>query len=179
LKVQTIQSSMDDLSLLTDQAFDIVHQPVSTCYVPDLKPVYSEVARVLRDGGLYISQHKQPVSLQISHRTDRQQFVVGVEYYHAGPLPRLADTSYREDGTTEYLHRLESLIGDLCVAGFTIEDFREPCRADFSADVAHFGYRGRFIPPYLRMKARRKSRTGTDQPAGTAPVIWIPGRSSR
>ena len=175
LKVQLIQGSMDDLSFLNDQQFDIVHQPVSTCYVPDLKPVYAEVARVLRDHGIYISQHKQPISLQISHRTERHQFVVGVEYYHEGPLPKQQDTSYRESGAAEYLHRLEDIVGGLCRQGFVIEDLREPKRADYQADVSHFGYRGRFIPPYVRIKARRLPRV---QSADTkSPSIWIPGSS--
>ena len=175
-KIQTVHTSMDDLSMLGDQAFDIVHQPVSTCYVPDLKPVYAEVARVLRDHGIYISQHKQPVSLQISHRNDRQQFVIGMEYYHEGALPAQQDTSYREKGATEYLHRLEEIVGGLCVSGFVIEDLREPKRADYTVDVSHFGYRGRFVPPYVRMKARRKERSKTlNMEAGSGSRIWTPG----
>ena len=176
-QVQTVLASMDDLSMFADESFDIVHQPVSTCYVPDLKPVYAGIARVLRSHGLYISQHKQPVSLQISHRNERHQFVIGVEYYHEGPLPQQQDTSYRESGATEYLHRLEQIVGDLCQAGFVIEDLREPKRADYKVDVAHFGYRGRFVPPYVRMKARRVERTvadsGTDN--ATSARIWTPG----
>lgn len=175
LKVRTVQASMDDLSLLGDSQFDLVHQPVSTCYVPDVRPVYAEVARVLRLDGLYISQHKQPVSLQISHRNERQQFVIGVEYFHTGPLPKQQDESYRETGTTEYLHRLEDLIGGLCEKGFVVEDFREPKRANYQVDVSHFGYRGRFVPPYLRIKARLNRKP---QPAAKtqAPVnkIWTP-----
>lgn len=177
-QLQTVQTSMDDLSMLADASFDIVHQPVSTCYVPDLKPVYAEVARVIRDNGIYISQHKQPVSLQISHRDERHQFVIGVEYYHKGPIPRQQDTSYRESGAVEYLHRLEDLAGSLCVAGFVIEDLREPNRADYHAEVSHFGYRGRFVPPFVRMKARRVSREKSEPATGPAErQIWIPGSS--
>jgi SAM-dependent methyltransferase len=178
-QVQTVQASMDDLNMLADESFDIVHQPVSTCYVPSLQPVYREVARVIRDHGIYISQHKQPVSLQISHRNDRQQFVIGLEYYQDGPLPKQQDTSYRESGAVEYLHRLEELVGDLCVAGFVIEDLREPKRADYKADVAHFGYRGRFVPPYVRMKARRNPRE-RNASADSIPIrqIWVPGHTA-
>lgn len=176
LKVQIVRTSMEDLSMLADQMFDIVHQPVSSCYIPDIRKLYSEVARVLRDDGVYISQHKQPTSLQISHKNERHQFVIGLEYYHQGPLPNMQDTAYREVGTTEYLHRLESLIGDLCMAGFVIEDFREPKRADYSVDVSHFGYRGRFIPPYLRMKARRKPRPSSESTERrTTAGLWLPG----
>lgn len=175
VSMRLVQGSMDDLSALADQSFDIVHQPVSTCYVPDLKPVYSEIGRVLRDHGIYISQHKQPVSLQISHRTERHQFVIGVEYYHEGPLPRQQDESYREPGATEYLHRLEDLVGGLCRSGFVIEDLREPKRADYRVDVTHFGYRGRFVPPYLRIKARRSARMQDQEKQDRAAAIWVPG----
>lgn len=176
-QIQTVQASMDDLTMFADESFDIVHQPVSTCYVPDLKPVYAGIARVLRSHGLYISQHKQPVSLQISHRNERQQFVIGIEYYHEGPLPQQQDTSYRESGATEYLHRLEQIIGDLCQAGFLIEDLREPKRANYQVDVSHFGYRGRFVPPYVRMKARRIERpsSGSESQTTATSRIWTPG----
>ncbi len=180
-QIQTVQTSMDDLSMFADESFDIVHQPVSTCYVPDLKPVYAGIARVIRSHGLYISQHKQPVSLQISHRNERQQFVIGIEYYHEGPLPQQQDTSYRESGATEYLHRLEQIVGDLCLTGFVIEDLREPKRANYQVDVSHFGYRGRFVPPYVRMKARRIDRppSGSEPETNGSSRIWTPGNPLR
>ncbi len=173
LKMETLRASMDDLRELSSRSFDIVHQPVSTCYIPDLVPLYAEIARVLRDDGIYISQHKQPTSLQISHRNERHQFVIGVEYYHRGPLPKQIDKSYREPGATEYLHRLEDLIGGLCRSNMILEDVREPVRADYKANVNHFGYRGRFIPPYIRMKARRRPRT-EEELETTSTQIWTP-----
>ncbi|MEZ6125176.1 MAG: hypothetical protein R3C49_18670 [Planctomycetaceae bacterium] len=42
---------MDDLRQLSDESSDIVHQPVSSCYIPDLVPMYAEVARVQRTTG--------------------------------------------------------------------------------------------------------------------------------
>lgn len=176
LRVRTVRASMDDLSALGSATFDIVQQPVSTCYVPSLKPVYAEVARVLRDDGLYISQHKQPTSLQVSHRNERQQFVIGVEYYQSGPIPRQRDESYRETGAAEYLHRWEELVGGLCTAGFILEELTEPCRADESVDVTHYGYRGRYIPPYVRMKARRRARAD-ESSAESASRLWMPDQS--
>jgi ubiquinone/menaquinone biosynthesis C-methylase UbiE len=172
LSVRTINASMDDLSPLLDESFDIVHQPVSTCYVPDIIRVYCEIARVIRDGGLYISQHKQPTSTQITRRDERNQFVVGIEYYHKGSLPRTEDSSYRENAAVEYLHRWDDLVGGLCRAGFVIEDLREPRRADPKAPVDHFGYRGRFIPPYVRLKARRVPRDRN--PIEPTSMIWVP-----
>src|SRR5690606_35231863 len=68
VQVCTLEASMDDLGELPTAGFDIVHQPVSTCYVPDIGQVYSEIARLARDGGIYISQHKQPTNLQVIDR---------------------------------------------------------------------------------------------------------------
>ena len=171
LAIRTVEASMDDLSVLSDGSFDLVHQPVSTCYVPDVGRVYREVARVLRDGGLYISQHKQPTSMQISHRDEHNRYVIGVEYYHAGALPRVEDQSYRENGAAEYLHRWEELVGELCRNGFVLEDLREPYRADTKAPPGDFRHRGRFAAPYVRLKARRRARADAQ---ARAPTLWTP-----
>ena len=70
--VRLIRGDMTDLSTLADASFDLVVQPVSTCYVPDVRPVYREVARVLRGDGIYVSQHKTPTNLQTSLRCNRR-----------------------------------------------------------------------------------------------------------
>ncbi|MHC4995708.1 MAG: class I SAM-dependent methyltransferase, partial [Planctomycetota bacterium] len=43
--LRTLQASMDELSELQPASFDVVTQPVSTCYVTDIERVYREVAR--------------------------------------------------------------------------------------------------------------------------------------
>ena len=174
VNVRIVETSMDDLSPLEEASFDLIHQPVSTCYVPDIGRVYREIARVAKDDAIYISQHKQPTSLQVVRRDQRDHYVIGFEYYCEGkPLPPTADTSYREDGTVEYLHRLDQIIGELCRSGFVIEDLREPYRGDPNAPPGHFRHRGRYIPPYVRMKARRVPRTG--EPSQTESRLWTPG----
>jgi SAM-dependent methyltransferase len=162
--VRTIQGSMDDLSMLNDSTFDLVHQPVSTCYVPRLVPVYREIARVLRAGGIYISQHKQPTSLQVTHRDAKDRYVLGIEYYHSEALQDVPDRTYREAGAVEYLHSWEELVGELCRAGFVLEDLVEPDRSDRQAPPGHFAHRGRFVAPYVRLKARRQSGVAAPSP---------------
>jgi SAM-dependent methyltransferase len=155
LNVQTVQASMDDLAMLSDGKFDIVIHPVSTCYVPDVAPVFCEVARVTRPGGLYVSQHKSPVSLQAKPQAASDGLLLGEAYYRSGPLPAAEPGRVRESGTLEFLHRWEQLIGGICRAGFAIEDLVEPMHADEAAEPGTFGHRSQFVAPYVRIKARR------------------------
>ncbi len=132
LEIRTVQASMDHLPMLESVAFDLVIQPVSTCYVPDVQPVFREVARVLRAGGLYISQHKTPTSLQTTlmpgqgapeeGSLGQVAYRLAEPYYCHGPMPEVDACRLREAGTLEFLHRWEELVGGICRAGFVVED---------------------------------------------------------
>lgn len=167
LLVRPVQASIDDLSALAAAEFDVVIQPVSTCYVPDVAAVYREVARVTAPGGLYISQHKQPASLQAEVRpSPRGGYELSEPYYRTGPLPPVTGSSHREEGTLEFLHRWEDLLGGLCRAGFVIEDLVEPLHAKPDAERASFAHRSAFLPPYVRIKARRAGNKCEGVPRG-------------
>jgi SAM-dependent methyltransferase len=155
LELTTVEASMDDLAMFAVGGFDIVIQPVSTCYLPRIGAVYHEVARVTRPGGLYISQHKSPASLQADVQRSARGYELIEPYYRSGPLPPVVGSPHREEGTLEYLHRWEEIIGLLCRAGFVIEDLIEPLHAAASAENGTFAHRSRYVAPYVRIKARR------------------------
>jgi SAM-dependent methyltransferase len=159
MSIRAIRASMDDLSMLAGGEFDVVVHPVSTCYVPDVCAVYREVARVLRGGGVYVSQHKSPASLQAELKPGGGGYELTEPYYRSGPLPASEPSRLREPGTLEFLHRWEELVGGLCRAGFVVEDLVEPLHADESAERGAVGHRARFVAPYVRIKARRVSYT--------------------
>ena len=150
LKLRTVRTSIDRLEELDSASFDIVLQPVSACYLPDVAPMYAEVARVIRPRGLYVAQHKQPASLQASAGP---AYLLEHPCVEGRPLPASTGT-HREPGTLEYIHTLEALLGGLCRAGFAIEDVSEPPRADALAPAGSPGHRAWFLPPYLQLKAR-------------------------
>lgn len=153
--LRTVETSMDNLSMFEAGSFDIVNQPVSTCYVPDVIPVYREVARVLAPGGLYLSQHKQPASLQASLTPAERGYELVEPYYLNGPLRPVRGSLLREEGTIEFLHRWEDLVGGLCRNGFVVEDLVEPDHAKSNAKPGTFEHFSRFVAPYVRIKARR------------------------
>ena len=168
LCIRTVEGSMDQLSALDDAEFDIVVHPVSTCYVADVVAVYRQVARVLRPGGIYVSQHKSPTSLQVSVAPHGNGYALVTPYYRQGPLPPAEPSRIRETGTVEFLHRFEELLGGLCRSGFVITDVVEPAHNDPQAAAGTFAHRSNFVAPYIRIRAERRA----DQVGG--PTLKLP-----
>ena len=158
LRLRTVHTSMDDLSAFESAAFDCVVQPVSTCYVQDVERVYREIARVLRSGGLYVSQHKNAYSLQGDEQPTGNGYNLRVPCISgrtANPTKHRSAT--RESEMTETIHSIDSLIGGLCRCGFVVEDVVEPPHADAWAAEGTPEHRAQFLPPYLKIKARRRA----------------------
>lgn len=157
LPVRTIEASMDHLPMLADGEFDLVIHPVSTCYLPRIDRVFREVARVTRGGGLYVSQHKQPVNLQASLETYAGRYVIEHAYYDPAPVASAAQPSMlREPHAREYVHSWAAILGGICRSGFQIEDVSEPNHGKADSLPGSFGHRCYYIAPYLRIKARRQ-----------------------
>lgn len=47
LDIQTLVGDMADLSMFRNGCFDMVFNPCSNCYAPDLRPIWGECFRVL------------------------------------------------------------------------------------------------------------------------------------
>ncbi len=171
LKIETIQANMQYMPTLADASFDLVIQPVSTCYVKNVLPVFTEIARVLRGGGLYISNHKQPLSLQATVLPDqRGQYGIEHAYYRTQSVPTptrhsVVGCRLREDGAVEYLHRWEELVGGICRSGMLIENLVEPLHGKIESPPGSFAHRAAFIAPYVCIKARRANRNPGEQSA--------------
>ena len=168
LDIRTVQTSMDDLKMFAESEFEVVIHPVSTCYLPKVDEVFRQVARVTQPSGLYISQHKQPTSLQAGTLPSEGGYELLTPYYRSGePLFAVQGSLHREEGTLEYLHRWEEIVGGMCRAGFVIEDLTEPCHANTQAPLGSFGHRSRYVAPYVRIKARRLDAAPKSQ-------VWVP-----
>ena len=167
IDLEIIEGSMDDLSMLAPSRFDLVVHPVSTCYLPVVAEVFREVARVTKSGGTYVSQHKSPASLQATLFPGAAgRYELAQPQTIPGPLPPAPPSRLREAGTREYVHSLAAILGGICRAGFTIEDVAEPDHARAGAEPGSVGHRSAFLPPYVRVLARRDSR------AASGSVWW-------
>ena len=60
LELTTVLGDMRDLSAFADASFDLVFNPVSNVFCPDLAPVWRECYRVLRPGGELLAGFMNP-----------------------------------------------------------------------------------------------------------------------
>lgn len=160
IDLEILQGSMDDLGMLSAGRFDLVIHPVSTCYLPRVDRVFTEVARVTKEQGLYVSQHKSPINLQATiEPVAGGRYLVRHPQMRSEPLPAELPSRLREPGTQEFIHSLSALLGGICRAGFLIEDVYEPDHSQPGASIGSFAHRAAFVPPYIRILARRRAIT--------------------
>jgi len=114
-EVTTVHADMRDLSCLGDASFDLVYQAASAAYVPDIRQVYSEVARVLRTGGLYRVSFTNPVA----------EFADWDGHAYRITIPYAERTLRRADGTIEFRHRLCDIFNGLLDLGLSIQELQE------------------------------------------------------
>jgi SAM-dependent methyltransferase len=127
--VRTEEGDMRDLSRFADGAFDLVWHPYSLNFVPDVRPVFREVARVLRGGGTYRFNCANPF---VSGLTERdwdgrgyalsRPYVDGAEVvYQDQPWVRPAEPAAEAiPPPREFRHGLGTLINGLVEAGLVV-----------------------------------------------------------
>lgn len=151
-KVKTIQGDMSDLSMLKDNSFDIVYQAPSMTYVPDVKKVYSEVARVLRSGGLYRADAHNP---QAFHFEDWD----GKGYRISKPYTVKEQQRSENENVLEYRHYLDETFNRLIECGFVIERVEEMPKNLYQSEddePGSWGHSLKYIPGIYCILARKK-----------------------
>jgi SAM-dependent methyltransferase len=148
LAVRTELGDMRDLSAFPDASFDVVVNPVSNVFCPDLAPVWRESFRVLRPGGILMTGFMNPdlFIFDITALDERGELTVR----HPLPFSTLDlsdDERQRSYGTgpIEYSHSLTEQIGGQLAAGFTLTHLEEaPHHGDATA---------RYMPGYFATRA--------------------------
>lgn len=119
LNIRTIHGNMCDLSCFEDASFDLVINPPSLFYVPDVTMVFREVHRVLKDGGSFIMCAANPIAYVCDY--DEKQGC----YKAVNRMPyRSADHADQGDWI-EFGHTMESYIGGQLRYGFVLTGYLE------------------------------------------------------
>jgi SAM-dependent methyltransferase len=148
LAVRTVLGDMRDLSSFADASFDVVFNPVSNVFCPDLAPVWRESFRVLRPDGVLLTGFMNPdiFIFDLAALDQREEFVVR----HRIPFSTLELSEAErardyDDGPIEYSHSLTEQIGGQLAVGFVLTHLTEaPHHADATA---------RYMPGYFATRA--------------------------
>jgi SAM-dependent methyltransferase len=150
LAIETVLGDMRDLSVFPDATFDVVVNPVSNVFCPDLAPVWRETFRVLRPGGVLLAGFMNPdIFIFDAAALDQRGELVA---RHRIPfttldLPDAERLSSYGDGPIEYSHSLAEQIGGQLAAGFSLTHLVEaPHHADATA---------RYMPGYFATRAAK------------------------
>jgi SAM-dependent methyltransferase len=134
LTLRTELGDMRDLSAFADASFDVVFNPVSNVFCPELQPVWRESSRVLRPDGLLLAGFMNPdlFIFDIEALDGRGEFLVRHRIpYSTLELSEEERLGGHGDGPIEYSHSLTTQIGGQLAAGFVLTHFVEaPHHAD-------------------------------------------------
>lgn len=135
LDLRCEQGDMADLSRFGDGAFDLIFHPCSNCFVPDVRPVWSECFRVLKPGGTLLAGFLNPSFYLFDH--DLSDGAQGLQVRYRLPF---SDLDYPDDPAVqarlqrgealEFGHTLDSLLGGQMRAGLMLVDMFEDWWSD-------------------------------------------------
>jgi ubiquinone/menaquinone biosynthesis C-methylase UbiE len=135
LTIKLIEGDTADLSAFKDESFELIFNPVSTLFVPDLEPVWRECYRVLRVGGLLMTGFMNPDEFVFDPVAIDDEGAFIVKY----PLPYVEyetlsqkelEQRVRSKEMFHFSHTMEAQLGGLTKAGFVITGFYEDRRPE-------------------------------------------------
>jgi SAM-dependent methyltransferase len=144
LSLRTVEGDAAELSIFANESFDLVFNPVSTVFMPDVHAVWRECYRVLRPGGALMTGFMNPVHYIFDlYKADEDI----LEVVHSIPYSDLTSISeedlqeHIENGLpVEFGHSLTDLLGGQCTAGFVITDMYEDYMLDSPLHKFHPSY---------------------------------------
>jgi len=164
LTIKTLQADMRDLSALPEAAFDLVYHPYSLNFVPDVRQVFQQVARILRPNGLYHFMCANPFVCGLGTGdwdgkgySLKLPYIDGVEIAYADESWVFqADTPEPKPigGPREYRHTLSTLINGLAEQGFTLTHLEEWGELYPEAEPGSWDHFQAVAPPWLMFWTR-------------------------
>jgi SAM-dependent methyltransferase len=157
LLLTTVLGDMRDLSAFATASFDLVFNPVSNLFCPELAPVWRECHRVLRPGGVLLTGFMNPdiYIFDADASDNRGELIVrhalpytDLTHLRAGERERL----WGAGAPVEYSHSLTEQIGGQLDAGFVITGFRERPH--------HAGPTAEYLPGYFATRAIKPAEAG-------------------
>jgi len=130
LVLNAVLGDMANLSVFSDESFDLVFHPVANVYAEFLKPVWNECFRVLKWNGRLLSGFFNPAYFLFDHDEAAKSGVLAVKYSlpysDLKSLPQEKKEMIEKEGLPyQFGHTLEDQIRGQLAAGFVVCDLYE------------------------------------------------------
>ena len=100
-----------------DEAFDMVFHPVSNCYVKEVLPIFREVYRVLKKGGVFLAGLGNEVNYLVGEDEEKIVFSMPFDPLQNEEQRRLLEET---DCGMQFSHSVEEQVGGQLRAGFVL-----------------------------------------------------------
>jgi len=156
LELKTIEGDMADLGVFANESFDLIVHPVSNCFVPDLRPVWSECSRVLGVGGELLAGFCNPLRYLFPYDLESDSFDLSV----AQTIPYSDLESLTEEQKAKFIekrepfefsHTLSDQIAGQMFAGFVLTGFFEDACPPEDDPLS------KYIPSFIATRARKEA----------------------
>lgn len=156
LDIRCEQGDMADLSRFGDGSFDLIFHPCSNCFIPDVRPVWSECFRVLRPGGTLLAGFLNPSYYLFEHDASDAAQALQVRYklpfsHLDHPDEPAVQARLQRGEAIEFSHTLDDLIGGQMRAGLMLVDMYEDWWTDEATPL------NRFSPTSIATRAIKPS----------------------
>jgi SAM-dependent methyltransferase len=153
LAIETMAGDMADLGALEDERYGLVVHPISNCFVPDVRPVWTEAHRVLAAGGVLLAGFNNPLRYlfdeDLTEQTDELRVVNPLPYSDLEQMSAEQRRERLEQGEPlEFGHSLEQQIGGQLEAGFNLTGLYEDHYPDRECDPI-----SRYTPSFIATRA--------------------------
>ena len=151
LNLKIVEGDAANLSMFSDESFNLVFNPCSTVFMQDVWAVWKECYRVLRHGRILMTGSMNPVHYIFDlYKADEGilEIAHSIPYSDLTSIPKADLDELMEKGLpVEFGHSLTDLLGGQCDAGFVITDMYE----DYMLDSPLHNYH----PSYIATRAKK------------------------
>lgn len=144
LTITLVEGDMADLSAFADERFELIYNPPSTLFVPELAPVWRECYRVLQAGGVLMTGFMNPDEFIFDDVALDTEGIFVVKHRLPYAEYEAVSQSAREERIRNrqmfhFSHTMEAQLGGLTKAGFVITSFYEDRRSEEDGNpIRHF-----------------------------------------
>jgi SAM-dependent methyltransferase len=151
------QGDMRDLSRFASGSFDLIWHPYSINFIPDPRPVFYEVARVLKRGGNYHLQFHNPFTMGLSEGDwDGVGYPLSRPYINGAEMED-PEWEFEDEqgnqvkmrGPRAFRHTFSAILNNLAGLGFILRHLQEEIGQDPDAGPGSWDHFIRLAPPWI------------------------------